>query len=296
MGERVMWIVTHPELSDRDVRTILVLQSLQERDGGVTQDEVSRALDITRSSVEKRIHSLKERGLLKLVRVDRYHWRYDFSVLYGEAAAKPVLRLVGGSSPDPQVRPSSKTPQPDPQPVVIHPEISLEDGKKDFTTESEKPMPKVTGPDGKLRDLIEESLSKPLLAERFAVRRDTRRDRFKTKTPGEYNVNDLELVFQEAWAKKWKLARPSRWTNRERGHVKEMLSEQGPESMVRVFSWLVEEWESTAGRHGIIGHPNVLVLYGYRRTWIPLALEGPMKRRWGAEYNGASDPGEERFG
>lgn len=93
-------------------------------------------------------------------------------------------------------------------------------------------------------------------------------ERYKDKEIAEYNANDLAFYFREKYEKITGV-RYSRITNKERGHLKELLDTFGAEVVVKGIDYLMENYHTL-----ISGYPSIAVLYGFRTSIIPSAVKG----------------------
>lgn len=93
-------------------------------------------------------------------------------------------------------------------------------------------------------------------------------ERYKDKEIAEYNANDLAFYFREKYEKITGV-RYSRITNKERGHLKELLDTFGAEVVVKGIDYLMENYHTL-----INGYPSIAVLYGFRTSIIPSAVKG----------------------
>lgn len=97
--------------------------------------------------------------------------------------------------------------------------------------------------------------------------------RYKDKEIAEYNTNDLAFYFREKYEKITGV-RYGRITNKERGHLKELLDTFGAEVVAKGIDYLMENYHTL-----ISGYPSIAVLYGFRTSIIPLAVKGnPVSR------------------
>lgn len=92
--------------------------------------------------------------------------------------------------------------------------------------------------------------------------------RYKDKEIAEYNANDLAFYFREKYEKITGV-RYGRITNKERGHLKELLDTFGAEVVAKGIDYLMENYHTL-----ISGYPSIAVLYGFRTSIIPLAVKG----------------------
>ena len=93
-------------------------------------------------------------------------------------------------------------------------------------------------------------------------------ERYKDKEIAEYNANDLAFYFREKYEKITGV-RYGRITNKERGHLKELLDTFGAEVVVKGIDYLMENYHTL-----ISGYPSIAVLYGFRTSIIPSAVKG----------------------
>lgn len=92
--------------------------------------------------------------------------------------------------------------------------------------------------------------------------------RYKDKEIAEYNANDLAFYFREKYEKITGV-RYGRITNKERGHLKELLDTFGAEVVAKGIDYLMENYHTL-----INGYPSIAVLYGFRTSIIPSAVKG----------------------
>ncbi len=92
--------------------------------------------------------------------------------------------------------------------------------------------------------------------------------RYKDKEIAEYNANDLAFYFREKYENITGV-RYSRITNKERGHLKELLDTFGAEVVAKGIDYLMENYHTL-----INGYPSIAVLYGFRTSIIPSAVKG----------------------
>ena len=92
--------------------------------------------------------------------------------------------------------------------------------------------------------------------------------RYKDKEIAEYNANDLAFYFREKYEKITGV-RYGRITNKERGHLKELLDTFGAEVVAKGIDYLMENYHTL-----ISGYPSIAVLYGFRTSIIPSAVKG----------------------
>lgn len=294
-------ILIHPEISHRDARLLGMIHALQTQGRHVIHEELAEALDISVLSVARRLRLLRERGIVSNERVGSHQWWYTISL--------PDSIVDLDSPPDPPSGPSgppggqdspTSDPTPDPTgtPSTASNTLTLIPGGKGKETEEktegaiESTLSQDPKMNDKLKKVVEEAKArgtkKPApKRERFGVRKDHRREAFKTKEPSMYNVNDLELVYQAAWERSKRKGRPYRWTNKDRGQAKHLIQDQGPENAAKLIEYATEHWNALMQRYGVTGAPSLQAIYAYRRSWMGEALEGgPKKRKGFAEFSG----------
>lgn len=106
------------------------------------------------------------------------------------------------------------------------------------------------------------------------------------KTVQEYNCNDMWFIFKKFWKEHGLSGYPTAWTNKERKQVKNMIDEQGSEAVSKYFNFCCKNWKVLAHRFKISSIvPTVPILYGYRRSLLPEALNPSQQVSIvGAEY------------
>jgi hypothetical protein len=106
------------------------------------------------------------------------------------------------------------------------------------------------------------------------------------KTVSEYNCNDMWFIFKKFWKEHGLSGYPTAWTNKERKQVKNLIDEQGSEAVSTYFNFCCKNWKVLAQRFKITSIvPTVPILYGYRRSLLPEALNPTQQVSIvGAEY------------
>ena len=290
LGEHLDRLVRHPALDDRDLRIILFSMRLQEKGEFVTQRRVAEGLTIGHSTVERRFRRLRKEGFLFLERVNSTVWFYDFSSLYDTPLS--VALHPDDPSPKRRARPSSESPvtlhSGDPSPHISKKKDQNKGRKKDLPVRDGEEM-RVHGPDGKLKTVIQ---GIPPGKKKHRDRSAVKKSRLETKEISDYNCNDLIALFYREWRKVNLPGNPTKVTGREAKHLKELIDDQGPENAVKYIQWVFANWDGLVEEYQVSGAPSIVLLYGYRRSWVFRALknEVPGKSKKGtSEYKGKDD-------
>lgn len=139
-----------------------------------------------------------------------------------------------------------------------------------------------------LAQIQQEILDTPPLRERFHVPKDSRREKHREKSVAEYTAQDMAMVFQDAWNKLAMSARPKRWTARDFKHAKDLIEEQGPETTVKLIQYVLGNWPALVKRYGVRGYPQMSVIFGFRGSWVPEAVDGVQaEAKVAAEFSGS---------
>lgn len=140
----------------------------------------------------------------------------------------------------------------------------------------ERDMP-VYGPAEGLEALfgeIEKVETKPR-KKRVPMSGQSRWERFEKKEPKEYNVPDLEMFFKVQWEQNALPGKPFGWSQKDRGQMKMLVNDQGPELVAAYIQYVLTNWTDLRRRYNVHGSPNVAVMFGYRSSWFPESIEGP---------------------
>jgi len=327
-------LLLNKDLDDRDVRLLLLTDTLQQELGQVRRKDLAKALSIDISTVGRRFRRLHELGVLKSVRKGSKVWEHNIvSSRHQGAGSEAISANLQNQKYGPGSSPSVVTPHPDaPPPNVLeahsdaptHPSVGTHPGERSphilITNNNKKERiiyssilsvravdtMKVSGPDDALMDLIrssqkmtekahEEKLKKrknkplsPGLVQTYSCRRQMAHDE---KEPSEYNVNDMEIIFGNEWRAMGLKGKPVRWTQKERGQLKDMIVDQSPEVVAGYLSYVFANWEDLRQRFRIQGYPSVPSMYGFRRTWLSEYVNGKQEplRKKSAEYDATED-------
>jgi len=162
----------------------------------------------------------------------------------------------------------------------------------------------VTGPDSRLKEILEQKVANVGNKKRVSPKKDrfkvrggptNRWERFKAKKPSEYKVPDMEMLYKQTWEKEQLSGRPFSWTGKDQGQVKRMIVDQGAEAVAKLIVYVLSNWDKIKRRYRLTGTPSPAVIYGYRRSWMPEAIDGPPKEvlRGPAEWTGDADEDDE---
>ena len=302
------------DLDDRNFRLIVLIHKLQQELGHVRRQDLALALDVSVPTIERRLAQLKDLGLLTVERVGRLRI-YDI----------PLMNEAGQNHevPSEPKEPYHLTPHLDDgifephhhhlddghhstdthhlgdasSPIIYLDTYrsKLEESKKQYSPERRRAdKMKISGPEGKLNNLLHSAQEKSEVAKKDREQRRAKRikeeadllpetamtDQCKRRVRHEnteranYNVDDLRILFQDLWTKSGLRGRPTRWTLKERANVKDMIKDQGADVVAEYFEYVFENWADIQDRYRITGYPTLPAMYGYRRTWIPECLNG----------------------
>jgi len=307
----VFRINVHPELDDRDKVMLVTALAHKEVEGDINQARLAQALHIGRATVERRFQRLRGKGLVSIHRSGAHSWSYDFSGFLTLHALKSDPSSLGegleghrdnsgpscmsdGPHTETAVKNSSETPSGpssmgDPSLHEIKHSSIIEETSSLVSPGRKDTMVKVTGPDTEFKKDLEKIAGRPVKGERFGVPVNKQRAAMEKKEVSEYNCNDLWYIFKDAWRSRSWNGHPTRWTNRDRGHAKELIDEQGAENIVKYIKWVFAEWENLCRRYKVKGYPSIQIAYAYRRSWLPEALNKPLGGSPTVEFNEKTD-------
>lgn len=106
------------------------------------------------------------------------------------------------------------------------------------------------------------------------------------------NSKDMFFLFSRLWRENNFTGNCTTWTIKERSHIKNMIAEQGEEAVTTYIKYCLQNWKELCHRYKIMSVcPTVSILYGYRRSLLPEALDPAKKPTFGgAEYTETDIP------
>jgi len=291
-------VLTNPNIDDRDARLILAAAFLQDKHGQVTQSDLAKVIGCSLATVERRVRKLRSYAMLSMERTASRTWKYDFSGLTtphlddGYLEDNPNVGIVDTPQLD-DGNPDKDTPHlgdPSP-PILLSSYRDKRNTDSNLTEGREAEMARVDGPESDLKNTVERLLARPRKPkkETFSTKQSSQKTSHDKKVIDEYNCNDLWYVFREQWKKRKWNGYPTSWTARERKHMKDLIEEQGPQAVVKLLEYTFSRWEDLCRRYSINGFPSVPVIFGFRRSWMPEALNGAKGGSWGAEYTDSEE-------
>jgi predicted transcriptional regulator len=296
MSIEVSRVLAYPGLSDREVRVILTIEELSKVKDVIKEDLITY-LSISKSTVERVLRSLKQKGILLMKRSGPYRWIYSFTAaLHSDDDA--VGLHPDDASGDLQKGSSAVGLQSDEDPqergtLSLFFSSSLALFKNTITYLgppnvalhlSEDPRVKMAPLRFKQRsslsDALEEVVSRPPKEKppkkpfSWPSREERLRDKMEDKSLDEYNCNDMRFVFEDAWkAKGWRGSIP-RWVGKDRGLMKRLIVNYGAEQVVLYVKYVIKNWEDVCRRYKIHGYPTVGILSAYSRSLYPEMVNG----------------------
>jgi hypothetical protein len=296
MSIEVSRVLAYPGLSDREVRVILTIEELSKVKDVIKEDLITY-LSISKSTVERVLRSLKQKGILLMKRSGPYRWIYSFTAaLHSDDDA--VGLHPDDASGDLQNGGSAVGLQSDEDPqergtLSLFFSSSLALFKNTITYLgppnvalhlSEDPRVKMAPLRFKQRsslsDALEEVVSRPPKEKppkkpfSWPSREERLRDKMEDKSLDEYNCNDMRFVFEDAWkAKGWRGSIP-RWVGKDRGLMKRLIVNYGAEQVVLYVKYVIKNWEDVCRRYKIHGYPTVGILSAYSRSLYPEMVNG----------------------
>ena len=248
-------------------------------------DTLAREMGRSEKSVRNGLRVLRDKGLLSTVfRKGRYN-EYDFSPLFSKlaSAARASPRDTGQPTPTLPGQPPPGIPG-------------------SITTREEKQTEKKSAPPaGGVSEALERAASRTGSSrkkrramepvEPAQVKRPSPPSETKAREPKSvacWNCNDMERVFRSLWSKRWPNTPPKRWTGRERKNAKDFIIEYEATTVLAVVEMVLSKWKELQRQFDWKGYPSMPLMYGYRGSLVPMALEGesePGNPKWGAHWD-----------
>lgn len=281
--------VAELKLSDGEVH--LVLQILRYSWDGTLPFPSVRTLGKkagkSPKTIQLRLRTLRAKGLLRIVRRPSQTNLYDFGPLFDKLREGIPQDLTGSTPQDltPKEQESNQNDSTHMRPV---PEL-LDPNEPDPPESEEDP------PSDPLREKLDELAAQAREKEKRRrpkkaahSRAEKRREKFEAKKPEQYNANDMELVFAEAYEERsWRY--PPRFGGKERALMKRLIEEYGAAETARVIADVVKNWERFVGEFRLDGgYPSPAVVFGFRTSFFPRVLDGPLTEGspgWGAHFD-----------
>lgn len=284
----------------------------------VSHEQLSESLGILPESVARRLRKLRKLGIIASVQEGQHGWRYSFpkferSIDALSAPTAPCPTRTEPLHPDGRgwkgIEPlhplCNRTWEDNVETISSGEGQPLQPCPSPDPTTEESLTATLRGPQDELRIVMQKvidagtkvgSPAQAAIRDRFkAPSPSSRWEEFKAKKPENYKTPDIEMLFRQEWELAKLPGRPFLWTAKDRGQVKRLLEEQGGASTAALVSYVVKRWESIRRRYKLTGAPSVGVMYGYRRSWLPEALNGEPKTqtRGPAEWTDPSKSSEE---
>lgn len=258
-------VLSYPGLTDREVRLLLTIDTLQAaRD--VLKAELGELLSVSRSTIERTLRSLKDKGLLLMQRIGSSKWFYKFSVALLSGEGAHVINNISSCS-DISSLDLTKTslkyvalqPSDDPRlemaPLKFKHRTPLVDA---LVGAAERPPKKPKKHIPFTRQSREERL----------------RSKMAEKDVSEYTCTDMRFIFEDEWKRaEWK-GRTPRWTGKDYGLMKMMIEDYGPEDTVKYIQYVCRNWEDLCKRYRVNGYPSVGAMKSYGGSWYPEMMNG----------------------
>lgn len=123
--------------------------------------------------------------------------------------------------------------------------------------------------------LIQEASKKSAGRKKLAPRKNPTRD--EPRPTKEWKSTDAVALFRQLWAKKWTKAPAPKATKKDLSQLKRIITDYDARTLEQVIYMIFEDWERICVEFNLQGWPSYSLIYGYRNSLIPRALEGPQK-------------------
>jgi DNA-binding transcriptional ArsR family regulator len=257
-------VLSYPGLTDREVRLLLTIDTLQAaRD--VLKAELVELLEVSRSTIERTLRSLKDKGLLLMQRRGSSKWFYRFSValLPGEGAHVINNINISSSESSLDLKNSFKymalLPGDDPRLAMAPLNFKNRTPLVDALVGAAQRKPKKP--------------KKPIPFTRQS-REERLRSKMAEKDVSEYTCTDMRFIFEDEWKRAdWK-GRIPKWVGKDFGLMKMMIEEYGPEDTVKYIQYICRNWEDLCRRYRVNGYPSVGAMKSFGSSWYPEMMNG----------------------
>lgn len=290
-------------LDKKNLQILQTMFSLQQHEEPFTLEKISILTDIPRKTIERRLSKLKKSGHVQSTRRGKNSWEWDISslIMTPQKSHGPSFRVIHGgigASVTPHYDPSNRSMTPHYDPSFSSSNKYNNNTRKKhsnnyYNLDAEGKMnrkkidPKlekgITGIMDSSREWKKELQKKKDSCSKTAGR--NLRDKMEDKNVKDYNTTDMRFIFEAAWSKNGWKGFPSRWTLKDKKHIREMLNEQGGEILVQYFKYVLENWSSIQRRYKILGGPSISVFYGFRTSWLQEALNNKSQQGATIEYD-----------
>jgi hypothetical protein len=89
----------------------------------------------------------------------------------------------------------------------------------------------------------------------------------------QWTAHDLTSLFNRRWRERWE-SKPPAPTKVDVGKLANLLKEYGGESCRKAVEYFFDRFDALALDFGWDGYPSFALLYGYRKTIVPRAVDG----------------------
>jgi len=254
-------VLSYPGLTDREVRLLLTIDTLQSA-RAVIKAELEDLLSVSRSTIERTLRSLREKGLLLMKRIGSSKWLYRFSMalLPGEGAP-----LINSSSLD--LTKKSYTcvalqPSDDPRIFMAPLKFKHRTPLVDALVDAAKRTPNKPKKPKKIVPFTRQSRDERLRA------------KMVEKDVSEYTCSDMRFVFEDEWERAGWKGRTPKWIGKDYGLMKMIIEEYGPEDTVKYIQYVFRNWSDLCQRYKVSGYPSVGVIKSFGRSWYPEMMNG----------------------
>jgi DNA-binding transcriptional ArsR family regulator len=257
-------VLSYPGLTDREIRLLLTIDTLQAV-RGVIKAELEELLEVSRSTIERTLRSLKDKGLLLMQRLGSSKWFYRFSVA-----------LQPGDDPHVSSSSSSFSPLEKERSNYYLTHVALQPGDDPRLEMAPLKFKYRTPFVDALVGAVDRPPKKPKKPISFTEqsREDRLRSKMAEKDVSEYTCTDMRFIFEDEWKRaEWK-GRAPRWTGKDYGLMKMMMEEFGPEDTVKYVQYICRNWGDLCKRYRVNGYPSVGAMKSFGSSWYPEMMNG----------------------
>lgn len=294
---------------------VFAAHCLQELTGKATQHEISKYVGVSVATVARKMKSASQENMVGIKRISSHQWWYKTSLSDGsDAQVSAVSPSDSAGHDNTNYQLLSKHKYNTNEEVTIPYGNALAPHLGDMppvtvtlVRKNEVSMPKVFGPDSLLKTQIESLLvqgklsppKKKTPAEKLSLiegREKRARGRFESKEVSQYNCIDLEFVWRDLWEVEFK-GFPRRWLVKDKTLVKKLYQDVGQEEVIRVFTFVLQNWGDLSAHYRIKGAPRVGTIHSFWDSWAKDATEGiatsaKTRPEFNSEDSGRYDPSD----